>query len=461
MSPIVPNGRPMLAAAAALLAALMAASPLPWRASIADDGGASGDELRRRGFVGAGVAPEEGDPGVRVVQVLPGSPAEAAGLIEGDLIVGVDDEPVTDPSSFVSLVGARGAGEEVTLRFIREGEGRSERVTFAERPRETSEAGEVIYGSVASAAGRQRTIVTKPEGDGPFPALFLIQGLGCVSIENPSGGLIGYRNVIDAFTEAGYVTLRVDKPGCGDSEGGPCADVDFETELDGYRQGLATLKAMPFVDPNRVLIFGHSMGGVMGPILASEDPVAGVAVYGTVLKTWYEYMLENIRRQAALGGASLDEVDDALRAHAELYARLFYLEQEPREAVADRPDLAAVLAEIAPDGEHLYTRNARFFRQLNARNLPDAWVESGADALAIWGEADFVSTREDHEMIASLVDAQPDASGRFILLEGTDHGFSRADSFQDALSQEGPGEFNPELIRVLLDWAGSVVDPAG
>ncbi|QDV36515.1 alpha/beta hydrolase family protein [Tautonia plasticadhaerens] len=460
MRSTVPNGRPSRPAAA-LLAALLAASPLPWRPSIADEGGTPGDDLRRRGFVGAGVAPEEGDRGVRVTLVVPGSPAEAAGLIEGDLIVGVDDEPVTDPASFVSLVGARGAGEEVALRFIREGEERTERVTFGERPRETSEAGEVIYGSVAAAAGRQRTIVTKPEGDGPFPALFLIQGLGCVSIENPAGGLIGYKEVIDAFTEAGYVTLRVDKPGCGDSEGGPCADVDFDTELDGYRQGLAALKAMPFVDPGRVVLFGHSMGGVMGPILAAEDPVAGVAVYGTVLKTWSEYLLENVRRQSALGGAAPDEVDDTLRAHAKLYARLFVLGQEPDEALAEDPSLAPVLADVAPDGEHPYTRNARFFRQLDARNLPAAWLEADADALAIWGEADFVSTREDHELIASLVDGRSEGSGRFVLLEGTDHGFSRADSYRDAMEREGPGEFNPELLRVLLDWAGSVVDPAG
>ena len=98
---------------------------------------------------------------------------------------------------------------------------------------------------------------------------------------------------------AGYVTMRVDKPGCGDSEGGPWPEIDFQAELDGYGQGLKALKAYSFVDPDKVFIFGHSMGGVMGPLLAAETKVKGVAVYGTVFRTWFEYQVENVRRQRA------------------------------------------------------------------------------------------------------------------------------------------------------------------
>ncbi len=73
--------------------------------------------------------------------------------------------------------------------------------------------------------------------------MFLIQGIGLASIDNPVGPLSSYKTIIDDFTRHGFVTLRVDKPGCGDSEGGPARDVDFDTELDGYRQALKMLKA--------------------------------------------------------------------------------------------------------------------------------------------------------------------------------------------------------------------------
>ena len=61
---------------------------------------------------------------------------------------------------------------------------------------------------------------------------------------------------------------------------------------------------MPSIDQDKILIFGHSMGGCEGPIIATEFPVKGIAVYGTVTRTWHEYMLENLRRQAPLAGTS-------------------------------------------------------------------------------------------------------------------------------------------------------------
>jgi hypothetical protein len=43
---------------------------------------------------------------------------------------------------------------------------------------------------------------------------------------------------LNEFAKSDYVTVQVEKPGIGDSEGGPFADLDFATELDAYRQAL-------------------------------------------------------------------------------------------------------------------------------------------------------------------------------------------------------------------------------
>ena len=68
------------------------------------------------------------------------------------------------------------------------------------------------------------------------------------------------------IAKSGYVTMRVEKPGVGDSEGGPFADLDYNTEIDIYRQALKQLKAQPEVDNDNVFICGHSMGGAVGVI---------------------------------------------------------------------------------------------------------------------------------------------------------------------------------------------------
>lgn len=417
-------------------------------------------DLPRAGSLGVQVGPAEGADGAAIIRVFPGSAAAEAGLADGDLVTGFDDDAIADVPGLLAHLADRKEGDKARLAIKRGDEELKIEVTLRGRPREEARTGRVHYGSVDSAGGELRTILTVPEGDGPFPAFFFIQGIGCYSVDNPSGPLIGYRAILDAFAQAGYVTLRVEKPGCGDGEGAPCRDVDFETELDGYRQALMALKACPLVDPDRVLIFGHSMGGTWGPILAAETPVRGVAVYGTLLKSWYEYALENGRRQLLLAGQSDAEVDRILRAEARYQFEVAFNKKTPAEVAEANADLASYINQNSPDGEHMYDRSAAFFHQLHDRNMAEVWSNVSADVLAVWGVADFVSGRDDHERIAAIAERGEDGGGRFVALAESDHGFNRAASFEEAFGQDGPGEFNPAIVELLIGWAAEINPPA-
>jgi pimeloyl-ACP methyl ester carboxylesterase len=430
------------------------------------------DRLPRAGFFGAAAAPVTEEIrreqkldeklGVLVRAVFAGTAAEEAGLKPGDVITAVDGTPITGPSGYVAKLGRRKAGEKATVRFVRAAKPQTKDVTLKARPRETgTDAYEVRYGSVESRGGRLRTILTRPKDSGRHPALFVIQGLGGFSVENAPGSPKLYAPIIDEFARRGFVTLRVEKPGQGDSEGGPTQDVDFETELDGYRQALKALVADGSVDRDRVIIFGHSMGGVMGPLLAAETPVKGLAVYGTVVKTWYEYLLENTRRQMVLGGASASDVDEALRKDAAIHCAVLIEGISPQEVASAHPGLRDRIGELFTDGRYYGGRHFIFFKQLAAWNLPAAWEKFGGDALALWGKSEFVSTEADHALIAAIVNKAHPGHGTFLAMEGIDHGFNRAASVEDSFKNLGkPGEFNPAIVTTLIDWASKVVGRA-
>jgi hypothetical protein len=59
--------------------------------------------------------------GVRVEQVMPGSAAESAGILAGDVIVAFDGQPVADLRSYSGLLKAHAPGDEVTVMVLREG----------------------------------------------------------------------------------------------------------------------------------------------------------------------------------------------------------------------------------------------------------------------------------------------------------------------------------------------------
>lgn len=59
--------------------------------------------------------------GVMVVDIVAGSPAETAGLKDGDIITRVDDRPITGSSCLFSLIRSHKPADEITVVYMREG----------------------------------------------------------------------------------------------------------------------------------------------------------------------------------------------------------------------------------------------------------------------------------------------------------------------------------------------------
>lgn len=65
-----------------------------------------------------------------MVSVESGSPAEDAGLREGDVITGVGDREVTDSESLTAVVREYPEGGTASVHFMRDGQEQSAEVSF-------------------------------------------------------------------------------------------------------------------------------------------------------------------------------------------------------------------------------------------------------------------------------------------------------------------------------------------
>ena len=393
---------------------------------------------------------------VRVEAVNPGSAAEEGGIRPGDVILSVDGGKVNEPRELIDLLAPMRAGRNIAVTIQRDSRQVTLSLRLKEPPRDRGANFEVLYHHVVSGGARIRVLVSRPTKPGRYPVLFFIAGMGPVSIDEPLNGPRAESRIVGAFADGDYVTVRVEKPGLGDSEGGPYGDIDFETELDTYRQALKVTRQYDFVDPDNVFIFGHSIGGVFAPLLAAEMPVKGVAVYGTMVKTFMEYMLENTRRQATLSANDATAIDATVRALAIALHRLVLEGEDPRNITRAHPELRAVLSRFAP-GDRITGRTPRFWAQATNRNLPAHWAKGDASVLAIWGNGDFIATDADHPLIADIVNKARPGKGTSIVLDGIDHGFRRVSSMEDAFRRWGTrGEFDPQVVTTVVAWAEKV-----
>lgn len=107
-----------------------------------------------------------------------------------------------------------------------------------------------------------------------------------------------YTAYTDVFSRNGYVLLKPDYRGHGSSEGIPQGAYGSNDYTIDILNALASLKKYPGVNPNRIGMWGHSMGGfiILRNMVVSKDIKVGV-IWGGVVGS-YPDLLNNWRRSS-------------------------------------------------------------------------------------------------------------------------------------------------------------------
>jgi membrane-associated protease RseP (regulator of RpoE activity) len=115
------------------------------------------DQLANRGYLGVqllNLTPElrrhfgaSEENGVLVSRVVADSPAAAAGVAVGDVVISLDDEPLSTTSQLVGRIGRRQDGAEVELAIVRERSPLTLRVTLTQTERRQVEVGQFVWKS--------------------------------------------------------------------------------------------------------------------------------------------------------------------------------------------------------------------------------------------------------------------------------------------------------------------------
>lgn len=411
------------------------------------------NSLPRRPDLGAVLGVRDGE--VVVFHVRDGSAADRADLRVGDRIVSIDDGVPADRDDLEAITSGWSAGDRVTFALVRDGRTVEVAVRLSPLPAETIPGARVRLGSVTDAEGtRLRTILTIPEdGDAAHPGVFVAPWLSCDSVESPfppeGDGMMRFLH--DLAARSGHATMRVDRPGVGDSEGGPCSALDFETELAGYQAAFESFVDDPAVDADRVVVLGLSNGGGFAPLVPLDRPVAGYVVIGGWYATWYEHMLEHERTRLRLEGHDPGAVTERLRGYRELYRLVLVEGMSPTAATETRPDLADLWYGSTTG---LYGRPARFHRQLEDLNLAAVWARVDVPTLAIVGAHDWIMSVEDNARIVATVNGNRVGAARLEVAPRMDH-FLRIHPTAQASYDGEPGTYAAEVAPLVIAWLDS------
>ena len=414
----------------------------------------NGQSLLRRAEIGAKFSGPDGKQAGAVVRVVSANGALAyAGLTQGDRVLKLNQEVILDPNRWSDILYDLRGGQKIDLMVKRDQKIINIQATLEDLPKERYPNMEVSYESVISKRGQEiRNIITFPKKiKGRLPALFVVGGLSCTSIEvYPRRSVSGWTRVLaDLATKTGMVVMRVEKPGVGDSNGA-CSESDFEDDIAAFRSSLESLFSKSYVDTSKVIIYGSSMGSALAPNLANEYPVAGVISDGTFIKTWFEHMLEIERRILQFQGHSGEEIMKKMNeGYIPLYYGMLIEKKTFAEVLREKPWLSQYNYH---DPKHMYGRPVAYYHQVQDFNFARGWQELKVPVRIIRGTNDWIMSEEDNDLIIKLLEANGHKDHLLDHYPGLDHWNMIHEKAIDSFEGK-PGIWEDGISQIIVDYA--------
>ncbi|WP_081909449.1 alpha/beta fold hydrolase [Aureispira sp. CCB-QB1] len=425
--------------------------------------------LKRNVFLGARLvdlsAIEEDlgtNSGIYLSEILPNASLGQMGVPKGTILQKINHNTIS------SLVDLRPAllgikeGDDLKITVFENGQQKIYQGTAIGKVKEEHPHATVQYGVVHYTDNLLRSILYLPNDKKQPPVVFFIQGYTCQSIEmqnsNPA------KQLIDYWIKEGYAVFLVEKPGMGDSKSKiPCMDIDFDQELMAFTKAYEALQKNQAIDANNIFLFGHSMGGIIAPLLAKIHTPSGIMVYGIVGKNWYDYMIDIYTEQPLIMGGTNQEIEENKKYYLPFIKDMLVHQQTNTELLknpiySDRLKTDGV-SETLREGYYIQ-RHYTYWQSLANIQVPQAWASVKSPVLVLHGEYDIQAIHPKYgEMISTNVNKH-NGNATFQLIPKTEHAFLKFDSREQlqTVMQNGTyintfvTHFNTEIATKSIAW---------
>jgi pimeloyl-ACP methyl ester carboxylesterase len=271
--------------------------------------------------------------------------------------------------------------------------------------------------------------LTVPSGAGPFPAVVLVHGSGPNNRDEAIGGTKVFRDLAEGLASRGIAVLRYDKRTLtygAKIKGLKDLTVHEETGEDAVR-ALALLRVQTEVDPKRVFLLGHSLGGYVAPRIAEEDgQVTGVILLAANARPLEDLIVE----QAEYLNVPAKDME-GIRAAVKRVKTL-----EPGDA--DAPPLLGM-----PVSYLLDLKGYDPVALARRVNLP---------MLVLQGERDFQVTMKDFGLWKTGLAGRKDVV--FQSFPALNHLMVAGEGKSSEAEYRKPGHVAPEVIDAIAKWLG-------
>lgn len=335
------------------------------------------------------------------------------------------------------------------IRAVRAGFEELEKLALAEAP-PTPQFKTPDYVTPSSFDERELTVgegtewplpatLSMPAAPGPHPAVVLVHGSGPNDRDETLGANKPFRDIAWGLASRGVAVLRYDKRtrvhGARISASKGPFTVKDET-VDDALAAADLLRRTPGVDPKRVFVLGHSLGGGLIPRIGQRDP----ALRGFVI----------------LAGYTRELIGETVRQYEYLFNLDGALSERERALIEEARRDAARLKELTPAnsaGVTLQGIPAAYWLDLRDYSPPDEARKLGRPVLVLHAERDYNVTAD------AFADWKRSLAGRkgvaFKSYPKLDHLFLEGEGPASAADYRQPRNVARPVVEDIAAWIKS------
>lgn len=371
---------------------------------------------------------------------------------------------------FMSFPG----GVKMELNMIR-----AEEFPFkiARRPQEPKEpypyiSENIVFENKAENIKLAGTLTT-PDKDGKYPAIVLISGSGPSDRNQTIFGHKTFLVLSDLLTKAGFAVLRYDDRGAGES-GGSYINASNKEHAADASSAVEFLKTMPFVNPDKVGILGHSLGADIAPVTASiNSGLAFVILMAGSANPLTEDIIEQCRAIYPAIGVS----ESGTNLNIEIIKKMFEIIKDSENITIARERAVKALVEFDQRAAELSAEDIKLLGYRTPLNI-NSWRDfflphmkydlfhNSAEyfskvkcpVLVLGGEKDMQVLPHHVNLIKEGLEKGGNKRVTAILYPGKNH------LMQDATTGD-PGEYGdientiaPDVVADIVNWIKKVVE---
>ena len=311
---------------------------------------------------------------------------------------------------------------------------------------------------------------TYPKEGNNFSAVVLITGSGWEDRDETIFNHKPFLVIADYLTRKGFAVLRFDDRGGGASTGNAtkATTLDFVKDV---KAAVDYLKTRKEVNQNKIGLIGHSEGGMIAPLVASErKDIAFIILLAGPGLTGEEILIRQAELISKAEGIPDQEIEKNAKLSKSIYAEL-RKSKDAEDANKHVKNLLEEYVQKLSDSEKKELGDTKAFVEQQSNAVSSPWFKFfltydpapvlekvKCPVLALNGEKDLqVPAKEDLEAIETALKMGKNKNYKTLLLPGLNHLFQTAQTGSPNEYGKIEETFSPVALQTISDWLKEIL----